>query len=648
MPNAERLIDGEDGFIGVDTRMNPSVMKEGVLSEAINVRMDSMALFSRRGIKSVLGSGESSLINEILGSCHYVDRTGEEKIALITADAMFLFNPTTQTLSPEYAYPTELLNGVSTRKTVSGRVNAFQAVNNIYILRGEVNRIIDATLTAGSSPHTTITVTTTDPHGLIVGDEFSIESLSHTNQSGSFFVQSVPTSTTFTYKLPAGHNGNGDCVVYVGKAPLVWNGLSSLSIVRQKDMDGISSDFPICSVAIYHRNRIICKVSRDEIAVSDYLTDNNGDWKFDRTIQQYSINDGDGQDIVGFHPWTQDKVLVFKNRSIYELKIADNTSNPDVNLQDSYVKTLNSEIGCVARKTIANVGTKVFFLSQNGVYTIEPQLDTQLLTNTVPISRPMQKYIDLINSDYEEFACGKVYNGRYYLAVPIAYEQEVNGVFTGVMIYPEYNNRTLVYSLINNMWESIDVYPEGFDVESMTVMKYGKSSRLLFTDFDGSVFVAEEGITDEYGLADDIGPDLSKWNDFLTEDQQPIRVQGIPLAFSLEEQDAIFQRTPVNSVVRSRAYSFDKFDQKRFSRVAVVGGTNDYCGLLISYITRNPDDSQPIDYVDDNNNDFQSKTPIRKIGQDLMVEVKCQEGQFYLTGIKVDAVMVGRNIKDNN
>jgi hypothetical protein len=642
MPNAERLIDGEDGFIGVNTQMNPSVMKEGYVSEGINIRISEMKLSSRRGLKSLLGFGESSLIGEVLGSCHYVDRNGEEKIALIIEDGMYLFNPTTQTLSPKYNCPAELLNGVSTKKLISGRVNALQAVNNIYILRGDLEKVIEgATYTAGSSPHTTITVTTVNPHGLSVGKEVSIDG-AHSQMNGSFFVQSVPTSNTFTYRLPVGHNANGTCTVYVGKAPLVWKGLSTLELVRQKDIDGINADFPICSVAIYHRNRIICKVSRDEIAVSDYLTDNNGDWKFDRTIQQYVINEGDGQEIVGFHPWTQDKVLVFKDRSIYELKVADNTDDPEINIQDSYVKTLNSEIGCVSRKSIANVGTKVYFLSQNGVYTIEPQLDTQLLTNTVPISRPMQKYIDLINSDYEKFACGKVYNGRYYLAAPIAYEED------GEMVYPQYNNRVLIYSIINNAWEGIDVYPEGFDIESMTVMKYKKSNRLIFTDFDGSVFLAEENSKDDYGLAVVIGPDLSRFVDFLTDTQESVRVQGIPLDFSLEPQGDIFQRNAINAKVRTRAYSYDKFDQKRFSRVAVVGGTDENCGILVSYVTRNPDDSQPIDYVDDANNDFQSKTPIRKIGQDLMVEILCQEGQFYLTGVKVDAVMVGRNIKDDN
>ena len=648
MPNAERLLDGDDGFLGVDTRMNPSVMKEGFLSEAINVRIEQMELASRKGIKSLLGEGEFSAIGYILGSTLYVDKSGTEKLALILSDGMYLFNPTTGGLSQKYIYPKEILNNVLTTKLVNGRVNAFQAVNNIYILRGSLERVIEnATVSSGSNPYTTITVTTLDPHNLSVGDEVSIET-SHLPLNGSFFVQTVTSPTSFTYKLAVGHNANGPATVYVGKPPFVWDGSANLKVVSQNKMDGINSDFPICDTAIYHRNRIICKVSRDEIAVSDYLPDDNGDWKFDRTILQYTINEGDGQDIVGFHPWSQDKVLVFKERSIYELKIADNTDSPTVNLTDSYVKTLNNEIGCIARKSIANVGTDVYFLSQNGVYKITPQLDTNLLTDTVPLSRPMQKYIDAINADYVKFACAKVFNGRYYLAVPISYSEEVDGELTGETVYPNYNNRVMVYSTVNSSWESLDSYPDGFDIESMTIMRYNKANRLMFTDYDGSVFLAEELDKDEYGLSDSIGPDLSRWVDFLNENQQPIRIQGIALSFSLEPQEGLWQKNMIQSIVKSRSYSFDRFDQKRYSRVAVVGGTKSECGLLIGYETRNPDDAQPIDFVDDANNDFQSKTPIRKIGQDLRVVIKLLSGQFYLNGIKVDAVMVGRNIKDDN
>lgn len=636
-------MDGDDGFIGVDTRMNPSVMKEGYISEGINIRMEQMELLSRKGITSLIGEGEFSAIGFIIGSCLYVDRQGNEKIALILSDGMYLFNPTTRELSQKYAYPAEFLNNVLTTKTVDGRVNAIQAVNNIYILRGDLEKVLDATsVSSGSSPHTTVTVTFVDPHGLSVGDEFSIET-GHLQMNGSFFVQSVPSPVSFTYKLAVGHNANTTGTVYVGKAPFVWNGEANMKIVNQKKLDGIGSDFPICSVAIYHRNRIICKVNRDEIAVSDFLPDDNGNWKFDRTIQQYTINEGDGQQIVGFHPWSQDKVLVFKERSIYELKVADSTESPTADLASTYVKTLNNEIGCVARKSIANVGTDVYFLSQNGIYKIQPQLDTELLTNTVPISRPMQKYIDAINTDYQEFACGKVFNGRYYLAVPMIYEDD-----DGEQVFSQYNNRVLVYSTVNSTWESMDIYPPEFDVESMTVMKYNKANRLIFTDYDGSIFVAEDGISDEYGLSESIGPDLSKWNNFLDENQQPIRVQGIPLDFELSTQDGIFQKNPVNVIVKSRAYSYDKADQKRYSRVAIVGGTRNSCGILVSYQTRNPDDSQPIGFISDNNNDFQSQTPIRKIGQDLIVVIESLTGQFYLNTIKVDAIVVGRSIKNNN
>ena len=467
MPNANRGLDGDNGFYGVDTRANPATLKAGMLQDAKNVRMDLQTLQVRKGIRRLLESGTMATIGRIYGTGVYVEKNGTENILLIGETGLYKYNISTGDVSSKYEYPYMTVSGSTTRyyrSVTQDQTQVIQAAGKAYILRGEATRYINGSGAVGqrvvsTNGSTTVTVTTNLPHGLVVGSEFIIET-QHAQLNGSFMVASVINGTSFTYKIPVEFaNHNGDYVIQVAKPVLYFDG-TAVGVVNQGIIDGTimggttptSCDFPPTSKAIYHKNRIYCKYSKDEIAVSDYLPDVDGNWKFDLTIQALSVNQGDEQDIVGFYPWTRDEILVFKTNSIYAAKFADNTSSPDVILAESYVRSLTFDLGCVAGKSIANVGGVVFFLSSKGIYALEPQLDTNLLSNTQPLSLAIQKYIDRINQNYVHKSIGIVYGGRYYLGVPIDEKSEINHVF--------------VYNINNKQWESIDTYPD--DIASFT------------------------------------------------------------------------------------------------------------------------------------------------------------------------------------
>lgn len=492
MPNANRGLEGENGFYGLDTRANPATLKAGMLQDANNVRMDLQTLQVRKGIKRLFETGTMSTIGKIYGTGVYVDKYGVEKILLVCQTGLYTYTISTGEVSSKYEYPYMTINGSATRyhrAVTEEQTQVIQAAGKSYILRGETDRYINGTGTTGQrvvsiNGSTTVTVTAALPHGLVVGDEFVIET-QHAQLNGSFMVANVINGTSFTYIIPAGFaNHNGGYVIQVAKPVLCFDG-STVTVVTQGIIDGTlmggdtptACDFPPTSKAIYHKNRIYCKYSKDEIAVSDYLPDVNGDWKFDLTIQALSINQGDEQEIIGFYPWTRDEILVFKTNSIYAAKFADNTSSPDVILAESYVRSLTFDLGCVAGKSVANVGGLVFFLSSKGVYALEPQLDTNLLSNTQPLSLAIQKYIDRINQTYVNKSIGIVYGGRYYLGVPIDDKAEINHVF--------------VYNINNKQWESIDTYPDNvasftnIDFESPYAIWQGDTSKTsLYVTYD--------------------------------------------------------------------------------------------------------------------------------------------------------------------
>lgn len=619
MPTAQPVKDADIGFIGIDTRTNPAVLKEGMLQDGRNIRIEQSQISSRKGLKSLLSRLQFADIESVIGTGTYTNASGVEHIVMIVEDGLYLFNINTGSISQKYTFP-------AGRKAV-GRTDVIQAVDKLYVLRGEATKQFDNVNVHSIGPsYTTVEATCPMPHGLSVGDEFSIH-CEHPEMNGSFLVSEVVSANVFRYVIPTGHNASGTAILDIGKPVLVWNGSTSLSVVPQVEIDGSNADFPMTGTAIYHKNRIYCKVSKDEIAVSDYLTDDNGNWKFDRTIQQMVINEGDGQEIIGFYPWTQDQILVFKQRSIYTIKFGDNTTSPDIALDSSYVQTLSSDIGCVSKRSITSVGTKIFFLSQKGVYAIEPQLDVKLLANTVPLSRPIQKYIDRINTSYFKNSVAVVYNGRFYLALSIDESSTNNYVF--------------VFNLLNEAWESIDTYPSHVDIDNMHLMYYDNSQRLIFADYEGAIFLSEEKEYDEFGfvLESITGQDLSLYREIDNEMKQ-----GIPLPFELIPTDNIFNPNTINAYVLTRSYNLQSFQQKRYSFGEVSMSSDSYCLAQIGVKTKNPDTYSILDFTTFNSSgDSIEAYPIRKIAVESAIEIKAISGRFNIQSILITARMHGEN-----
>ena len=621
MPNYSRQDDGDSGFIGIDTRNNPSTLKAGVLQDGRNIRLDLATLQTRKGLKKILSDTYSGIIGNVLGAGMWVRADGSERVILVVSDGLYVVDLATGIPSSKYSF-------FGRNVTATDNLQVLQAVNKIYILRGEATIYINGNGAVGQRVVATngsnvVTVTTLNPHGLVVGNEFIVET-SHAPLNGTFIIATVANSTTFTYTLPLNHNANNNTpyVIQVAKPVLCFDG-TSVSVVRQGIIDGTlmvgttptECDFPPTSTAIYHKNRIYCKYSRDEIAVSDYLPNINGDWKFDLTIQALTINQGDEQEIVGFHPWTRDEILVFKTNSIYAARFADNTSSPDVILAESYVRTLTYDIGCVAKRSVANISGYVFFLSRKGVYRLEPQLDTNLLANTAPMSIGIQKYVDRINQTYVKNAVATVYNGRYFLAVPLDNSQVNNYVF--------------VYNLTNQMWESVDTYPANFNAKGiLSAIKDNQSKMLFWTQVNG-LYLSEELDVDQFGNTVN-GVSINN---------------GVSLPFTLIEEQ--YENQPIAGFAKTRRYIFGTLEDKRF-----VSGSLDMLfegngSAVTSAVTYNPDTIKTVDistsnYTEDKTRNF----PIRKVATGCDLEINTTSGRPIIRSIGIEATIVGRNTKN--
>tara|TARA_R110000803_G_scaffold206682_1_gene274110 strand:- start:1056 stop:3824 length:2769 start_codon:yes stop_codon:yes gene_type:complete len=221
---------------------------------------------------------------------------------------------------------------------------------------------------------------------------------------------------------------------------------------------------PAPPYATYHQRRLVMpyrytvenaegqytfRNNLDEIIVSDILDADT----YDQIYGQYRFNAGTADFNVGLLSFADDKLVVFNRNSIHLVQ----GSNP----ANSSVQLITNEVGCLARKTIVQIGNNVMFLSDNGIYGANFQDLYNLRGSELPLSSSIQTTIDKINRQHWDQSVAVYFNNRYYIAVPI----------DGSTV----NNTILVFNFINKQWESVDTTSDvDWDIENLIVA--GKKS----------------------------------------------------------------------------------------------------------------------------------------------------------------------------
>ena len=172
---------------------------------------------------------------------------------------------------------------------------------------------------------------------------------------------------------------------------------------------------------------------KDEVLISDILDSDT----FDQIFAQFRFNAGGADFIVGFQSFANDQLIIFNRNSIH-------TVFNTVNLTSATVKQVTDEVGCLARRSIEQIGSEVLFLSDNGVYGISFVDEYNLRGTALPLSEPINKTIQRINKAHADKAVSAYFDNRYYLAVPLDDSTE--------------NNAIIIYNFLNKQWESVDTF----------------------------------------------------------------------------------------------------------------------------------------------------------------------------------------------
>lgn len=379
------------------------------------------------------------------------------------------------------------------------------------------------------------------------------------------------------------------------KRPLKWD--LNVTITTMPISPSSGHKFPNCTGLLYYANRMIALGKHhaesntlrnyDTVSVSNFL--DFGEWD---AIDAFTINNGSNDQVVGVAPWTLNEFLVFMRNSIFYINTGnDRYISGDGLSATSYIKTLATDIGCSARKSVVQAGGGVFFLSDNGIYFLQPQPASaesmKLLTMADPISAPIDDVIQRINRNYAHRSVACYWNNRYYLAVPL--DSSVD------------NNAILVYNFILKQWESVDTYPSGFDIFDFVVAKKDNQRRLYGVDTDMGVFLMEQLNWDEYGNS-----------------------TGTPiLPFYLPETLSVsaFTPNPITAVLKTRRYSFNNIGDKRFSTAEVEMVADAGSQIVTSAEVFNEDSVTVIDtFGSQFTEDSSRRNGIRKIGTGIQLQ----------------------------
>jgi len=613
------ITEGENGFVGMQSRSNPLELQAGMVQYSQNMRMDKGIGVPRKGNKRLTTEEISG--TSIYGSCAFSTVDGVDKIILLAGNGLYVYNTSDGTTSAKYSYPSTTISSVVYYRTITATdsVCGIQANDKLYILRGQGSDGFTPTSITHPSPNGPVATVTKTAHGLVTGDEVIITGVTNnTNYNGSYIITKL-TNDTFTYTtsstLTTDAISTGTILIRKAKAPLVWDG-SSVAVTPQGSTSSITYNsiastyynIPTSDFGIYFKNRLVCKTDRDRIACSNYFSFDVWDLDF----AQFRINLGANDYITGFCPWQEDKFIIFQRNSIYYAFTGTEYTSGYPPAGDAFVKSLTSEFGCSARRSIVNAGEYIFFLSDNGVYLLNPTLDLKLLGNTTPLSDPISDIMARINVNYVKNAIGKFFNNRYYLAVPLDGSTR--------------NNAVLVYSMLNKAWESVDTFPTGFYVDEMVVGLYGNAKNVYYINTEYGIFSSETITGDELGIS-----------------------TGLRLPFVLPSVLALtFVNYPVDGQILTRRYFGNTFSPKRFSGAQVDLKMAAGDSMQINAVVTNPDSTTNVySFSSLTDNDYTKRFKLVKRGFGLDMQFKSITGRPNFRGLRLTAIDCGANARSD-
>ena len=361
-----------------------------------------------------------------------------------------------------------------------------------FIINKTFSSSAAVTVNAVAISGTTLTVGTDGAHGLSLNQPISFTNLqsdvngnqivSKVNSTSEFEVE---VASTFSVTDTSGNVTPAAGVSFVIEANDITSAKTQAQ-VRASDPVFIQrvsvglgfTHMPAPPFATYHQRRLVMPFNytvndaansftangtSDQVIASDILDSDT----YDQIYANFRFNAGTADFINGLHSFSDDTLIVFNRNSIHLIQ------NSTV-LNQATSKLLTDEIGCLARKSIQQIGNQILFLSDNGVYGIGFIEGYQLRGIQVPLSESIQATVDRINKEHRSKALSVYFDNKYYLAVPLDNSSS--------------NNAIIVYNFLNQQWESVDtVSVSNYSIDNMFIAGTGNNIGVYTTNVLGGI-----------------------------------------------------------------------------------------------------------------------------------------------------------------
>lgn len=520
---------------------------------------------------------------QAVGSGDYADDNGNVEGIIIAAQTkayLYRYGQSTLTI----VYP------ANETVTAGQPCCIVQFLNKVYLFRGYATSTA-APLTVSSITRSagTATVTTATAHGLnsnswvvIAGaDQYDYNIVGQITSTGA---------NTFTYAVsntPASP-ATGTITARPVQPPMSWDmNTTTLAFVVVPEGSNPAGapiiDMPPVDWGVFFKSRFVLPYARDQLILSDILDAGS----YDPSQNQFRILPGTADWIIGAFPYQDGKLLVLYRKSVHVL-LLDGTS---LTIAQAFEITRN--FGCVARRTIANCGPYVAWLSDIGVVRMDIANELALTNTAAPLSDPIQDQISTINWSAASNSVAVFWNNRYYLAVP-------TGTATA-------NNTIFVYNFLNEAWESVDTYPAGFDVLNFHVISYNGTKRIHAVSSAGFVLLIEENNFDEFGAP------------------------GAIMDY------------PISGALNTRAYLAQTYDVKRVRRFQLEANVNAGDVFTGTYALSNPDYSlQALNYSATISTDVTLRSTVGRRGISGELQLASSNGRPEFKAVLVESTVTTR------
>jgi hypothetical protein len=183
----------------------------------------------------------------------------------------------------------------------------------------------------------------------------------------------------------------------------------------------VDNDVPKSRFGLFYQNRLAVASGLQALSTSDFLAWGAGHWAL---LAQFQIEWGGADYLVGAMAYQSDYVLIGSRKkwflAYFDPGLA--TANPYVGpiANTSFLRLQTGEAGPVGKEAMLESAGLVWFVTDNGIYAFQPNLNNQLVVLGQPISADIQPVFKYLSAAYATVANIKRFGYRLYFALPIS------------------------------------------------------------------------------------------------------------------------------------------------------------------------------------------------------------------------------------